>query len=300
MKVLVREFPTGSFNAHAHRVSGGALLLVNTGLFKFLHKATKLMMPLMEAVKLDAKHHYQGSLVDAHFSESLGGREISRDQTLDFFSELVFAYLLGDFSYARRLPSSGGPRGIASSRLLWSVELFAIAHEYGHVLAGHISGSSTRFARTPVGSVALVEKSWIQEFEADHIGCQTLFWALNTNQNERHEASRDDIIFALAGPVVFLALDRLVSGFEHDLTKHGLAPSPDETHPPAQQRSETLRQLFKKMAPVSDDLQIGSLSIGCEWFLSEVGRGIRDQFNDNPEGWLRRRIDNVLKLQGFG
>src|SRR6267142_5426010 len=144
-EVLVREFPTASFNAQAHPVKGGALILVNTGLFAFLHKAIKLMMPLMETVRIDGKGHYGGSLVDAHFGESLGGTEISFDQVTDLFSELIFAYLAGNFNFARRLPSSGGPRGISGSTLLTSCESFAIAHEYGHVIAGHISPEAIMF-----------------------------------------------------------------------------------------------------------------------------------------------------------
>src|SRR5882762_931091 len=37
------EFPTGSFNAQACLVSNGTLLLLNTGLMVFLHKASKLV-----------------------------------------------------------------------------------------------------------------------------------------------------------------------------------------------------------------------------------------------------------------
>ncbi len=72
-EVLVREFPTASFNAQAHPVKGGALILVNTGLFAFLHKAIKLMMPLMETVRIDGKGHYGGSFSKRPVLKPCGG-----------------------------------------------------------------------------------------------------------------------------------------------------------------------------------------------------------------------------------
>jgi hypothetical protein len=291
LEVLVREFPTASFNAQVHPVQRGALILINTGLFAFLHKAIKLMQPLMETVRVDGKGHYDGSVVDAHFVESLGGSEISFNQAVDLFSELIFAYLAGDFNFARRLPSSGGPRGVLGGMLLTSCETFAIAHEYGHVIAGHVSSRATKFARTPAGSVAFVYKSRDQELQADRLAGQLLLKSQISPQN----TDGASLMTAIAAPVVFLGLDGFVSGVEKELVRKGLIPAFDETHPSASDRIASLKKMFADLPKLR---QFAQLADSCEWWLAEVSRGVQNQLESDVEKWFHRRIHNVFHLYG--
>jgi len=248
----------------------------------------------------DSKGHYGGSLVDAHFGESLGGTEISFDQVTDLFSELIFAYLAGNFNFARRLPSSGGPRGISGSTLLTSCESFAIAHEYGHVIAGHISPEAIMFARTPVGSVKFVRKSHEQELQPDRLAGQLVLRSQVRPGNTSQAGVKLDVMFSFAGPLVFLSLDGLVSEVEQELAKRGIVPGFEETHPLASHRAEALKKMYGNLHPAARLQEFTDLANSCEWWLTEVSRGIREQIEVDAEMWFKRRVQNVFELWGLG
>jgi hypothetical protein len=272
--VLVREFPTGSFNAQATKVSGGVLLLINTGLMMFLYQTLKVMTFSMGFAEFDTS----GRPIDGSIRHgpSLGGDEIA-----EALAEIVLAYLLlGDSAKARRFPLQGGAKGMVQGLLVRACEKFVIAHEYGHVVAGHFDNAKTRKARTPIAEIGLIEKTWKQEHEADTIATHLLLASAPLFPDEPWRSL--EIQSHAAGVLLFFAMDQLItsvvteiSGLDH------LAVVSD--HPPSSDRASLQREFLdraggERLLTVAD-VCVGWVAHLHDQVITLIGRYMSDLDN---------------------
>lgn len=224
----VAAFPTGAFNAQAVPVSGGALFLLNDGLMNLLYQTLHIVA---RSVEPSEGQHDQAEL---SFRS-----EISPDQ-LDDLAEVVLAYLLlGHSGAAHRV------RITASSTFLSDVvhyaELFVLAHEYAHGVAGHVASQLERSFSAGSASARI---DWSHEILADMIGAEILIATLPPVMSEPHPEFGDTrhlVSCALAGPLYFFVVEDAVSRLARELPS-GAEPVVSLTHPPSHLRADHLRQ----------------------------------------------------------
>jgi hypothetical protein len=298
MAVLVREFPTDSFNAHCRLADGGALILLNSGLFHFLNKVVKLMVPLNKAVQYSALNQYDGSKTDGAFAVAVGHEWVSADEAAGLLSQILFGYFTGNFSFTHKFPSVGGPDGILKGSVVHACESFVLAHEYGHVLAGHINSSNTTFVRTSVGRVECARKSREQEFEADRLGVLLQHAAQVRVEGGVPAEVVLDMSFTMAAVTAVMALDALVEDVGVALGKNAALPEPERTHPRGSERMAALRSLFGSLG-VKGDEPFMDMANGFENWINQVGRTIRLQVEADPESWLFDRMNTTFELVGI-
>ncbi|MCB9143751.1 MAG: hypothetical protein H6635_00150 [Anaerolineales bacterium] len=236
--VYAGEFPTGSFNAIAVPVAGGALLLLNTGLMMFLHKVMKIMTLSMVAAKFDET----GNPIEGTESEISG---YSHQEIIDILAELVLTYLHCQSPYsARRLPIIGGAKGNVHALLLKYCEMFCLAHEYGHAIGGHLNTSQSLITSTNEVEIEVIPKQWEQEFEADVIAVNVMFASLDYSLGQQKTLLNVQGI--VAAPLIFFALDNLVTRVTKEVARlHGSQLPEPLTHPPSNLRSENVREFIK-------------------------------------------------------
>jgi hypothetical protein len=224
--------PTGAFNAQATAAGGGYLILVNDGLLMFVHQVTKIMAFALRFHDFDNA----GRLIE---HPEMGFATHTLDEIRAALSEVVYAYLAFEYSAAAsRFPAQGGIRGMVASLLRWFVELFAVAHEYGHLIGGHVSPEWTKRLEVAGSDVDVLAKKRTDEFEADHLGAQLLIGASGVASNPALSMS------AVAGPLIFFELDSLITRVQLDVFGSDRRVVID--HPPSNERAESLRPLFEE------------------------------------------------------
>ena len=155
MDIFVGEFPTGRINAEAVRVNGGCLVLVDSGALVVIQQVTAFL------ADGDREHP--------------GDREANQ-ACVDGIVEVLDAYLkFGDPFFGPK-PLTGGLNSLIALHLNEATLRFVVAHEYGHVLAGHFDANQNAEEQieTRAGAVSTLRKEWDQELEADTIAYKLL------------------------------------------------------------------------------------------------------------------------------
>lgn len=159
-EVFVGDFPTGSLNAEARRTKHGYLILVNSGLSYFFRQV----------------------LVALCMRDPVGPKE------LDIISQAIAAYILHRDPAAGPQPVAGGAAALLSYALQRACGDFVVAHEFGHLLAGHLDMPGARSRMLPLQGgkeVDVIDKSWRQEYEADAIGFSLLVGGDHSTRSSR-------------------------------------------------------------------------------------------------------------------
>jgi hypothetical protein len=231
-EVFVGEFPTGSINCHTVKVDGGLLVLVNSGTLMMLQQMVTFLW------RGDADHPGSQASLDA----------------ADGVAQVLAGYVEHGDPYYGPKPLSGGMLAVASSLMSDAAMKFVVAHEYGHILAGHLAEPNIESIaiETEVGAIDVLRKNHAQEFEADEIGYRL---TLGVAANEDFDltvidvADCDDLdaLWAatrqkclIAAPFVPLTVDAILGRFSDAARLVGNKPVSRETHPPAADRIERL------------------------------------------------------------
>lgn len=234
----VGEFPHRSFNAQARTVPGGTLILLNTGLRSLLDRVAITLVASMLLFRRDDR----GAI---HLGTATPEQTRRRAETDAALADAVVAYVGSSRTEPAAAPRPGRTADAAIGRLIaTSAEQFAIGHEYGYLLAGHVHSP-------PDGTAA----SRRHEYEADELAAMLIL----------HGAEPDEMPFrglAVAGPFLFLAVDHLVTRVRdavYELPDGLLTP----THPPSDERAAVLRGIFVELGERSllqfADAWVGSL-----------------------------------------
>jgi hypothetical protein len=231
-EVFVGEFPTGSYNCQTVKVDGGFLVLVNSGTLMMLQQVVNFL--------------WSGDADHPRSPESL--------QAADGVAEVLASYVEHFDPFYGPKPLLGGMLAFASSLMSTAALKFVIAHEYGHILAGHLTEPDREplALETEVGAIEVLRKNHAQEFEADEIGYLltlgvaagedfdlAVFDAGDTDDlGALHAAARQKCL--IAAPFVSLTVDVILDKFVDAARMGGNRPVSQDTHPPAVERIERL------------------------------------------------------------
>jgi hypothetical protein len=129
--VFAGEFPTGSINAQAVPADGGYLVLVNSGLPIALRQIAEFL------VDGDPDHATDRA---------------ANQKTIDGVVAVLEAYLRYDDPFLGPKPMAGDMTMLLRYALSHAAETFVIAHEYGHVIAGHFNNRALKIERLPTAA----------------------------------------------------------------------------------------------------------------------------------------------------
>jgi hypothetical protein len=232
--VFVGEFPTGSVDCQTVKVEGGLLVLVSSG----------TLMMLQQVVTFLVREGGTGQ-PDSRASQTAA----------DGVATVIATYLeAGDPVFAPK-PLVGGMQALLSTSLSQAAKKFIIAHEYGHILAGHLDepGADPITLETKAGAIDVLRKDHAQEFEADDIGYRLTLGVPTYEDFDLAAitaAEKSDYPSAvhaaaiqkclIASPFVLLTIEAIIDKFREAARTIADAPSLFDTHPPAKERIERL------------------------------------------------------------
>jgi hypothetical protein len=229
--------PTGMFNAQARLADGGVLVMINTGLSLLTYQVVQAMT------------------ADSSFDDPRMGRRLyTPGQLAESFTDIMLAQLLwGDSARAPHFPPQGGVRGQLSDSLWRSVQIFAAAHEFGHVLAGHLSPARTKFLPTPGWEeIECAAKTIRQEFEADLIGMRLV--AAHAQASGHPQAPSIMVL----GPLVFFAIVEAVDRIREEGLRRPVRGDID--HPPPRDRAAAARASLAQHVG-SEDFELADAAV---------------------------------------
>ncbi|PSL57547.1 hypothetical protein B0I31_102526 [Saccharothrix carnea] len=215
--MLAGVFPTGTLDALSVPVPGrGVLVLVNTSLLDLLGAVLKIMT---------------GALPNYGTPPLL-----TSEQASFALAEAVNAHLYGNGAVeARRLPELTGQRAALVSLMARRATQFALAHEVGHVLAGHLlHARRVTDTHTPVGALDARSVGWPREHEADRVAATIMLRTLDDLGPRELEAYEPCLVGAV---LLVLFLHEVTDRLADEL---GLAVPFAGNHPPPVRRIQTL------------------------------------------------------------
>lgn len=195
-------FPTGLFNARVAPDGGdGLLILVESGAFELIE--------------------YVATLVTGPWS---------KDETVDRICRACSNYHASVDNVSPWLPDATRELDMARKPsweqyrmavlLTNAAEFFLLAHEWAHVILGHMADPAPRTVATPTGDLDVYERGRVQEHAADLLALRTIVRA----------ATGSALGAATAGAQVFLGVALLLETLDE---QNGRVA---DTHPPASDR----------------------------------------------------------------
>jgi hypothetical protein len=229
--VYVGEYPHQSFNAQARAMRNGTLLLINTGLHYLIYEVALALSTSAAIVE-----RTDDSRIKVR-KPSRAARRHETSATTTLANELAAYILHTDSRRGGKQQVDTTARGFLGYLLARSAATFAVAHEYGHHLAGHLKG------RRPADGEWL-RKSREQEFEADEIGMLLTLKA--------HELDPDIASLSfwkqvtVGGAFLFFGLDHLLNRIRAEVDDLPAALIVAD-HPPSDARAAALRRTLSEL-----------------------------------------------------
>jgi hypothetical protein len=265
-KVLFGSLGTGDINGVAIEFENPDyfIVLIDDGVFGFanlLAKALAQCFPLVGSEGDYLQISVELDLVKSRLEE--------KPDIADRFTQLVLGYVIGGNPHAA--PPYLPEKEYVGLLSIWrdAMEMFILAHEFGHASLGHLEGN-TRAAIVHDGFNEL-PMSWQQEYEADQFG---LFLTLATLNRRGLEPS-----LTYAGIEAFFLGLELIEKTLCQLNGVVYDDQGSESHPPAAQRRKSMRDALKHF--LEEDQQIAAVRLAS--ILDEVLR-----FVEPP---LRRAVE---------
>ncbi|MEU3185691.1 hypothetical protein ABZ707_16030 [Streptomyces sp. NPDC006923] len=249
--VLVTTYPHESFNARARAVHGGTLILVNAGFSLLVLEMSKAFAA---SLGLFTREKDGGITLEAA-TPAVRERRRTAERAM---ARSVLAYLFqGDAAQGGRQPPHSDSAGMARA-LTEATERFVVAHEFAHLLEGHLATP----AQHRTGE--WLHRTREQEFQADETGLLLLLRALADGPDE--QIAR---YLAVAGPFFFFAIDHLITRVRNEIDDipQGMRLS---GHPGSDERGAALRGLLTDVhGPV-----VLQMADACVQWLSWLEDGI--------------------------
>jgi hypothetical protein len=279
--VFVGEYPTNSINGTSMKAPGGGyLILLNWGLSKTMHEWAKLVISV---------------LVESHKGLGSFRPDDSFQNIMVLMKQSLTAYVRNN-----ELPAfsqyATDQKGILSGLLSAAAARFVIAHEYAHILAGHLDSGAieqrrpylwsrwseliSSFARKnsrfddlpqPAPSVnfkdadpSSVKQSWAQELEADSIALSLLLHNSARDPDLEHKTRLIDIENTFAGVSLFFGIVNMIGLLQ-------ISPDLSSTHPLTVIRSEKANAFLDRKL----DLSRYPYFRGIDSAVNKMARAIR-------------------------
>ncbi len=168
-EVTVGVLPTGLVNGWAFTVpAGGLIVAIDDGFFLYVYLLAKTVA-LFYKVSVNPRG-WQLSLAEEDIVQSVRTNEEASRWWLE---ALVSAFV---YRYPNIAPqhSLGDQRNLLAAELTTTVELFVVAHEYGHLISGHLARDRATSGRKLLNDVEVegFDIAKEQELEADRIGLE--------------------------------------------------------------------------------------------------------------------------------
>lgn len=170
------QLPTGNLNAKILKVPK-----VNEYVVIFENQLYTYSMLISKLFAICLPMNEYGDLSYSHkevFDNIVGNKVIIRR-----FVNLIVTHVFEEnISRAEPYLLSDNIRGSVSNSINTTIELFILAHEYGHFLGGHLLDENIEKTLIKSKEVEEVKLNWDQEFEADKIGYDLTKGALIDNE----------------------------------------------------------------------------------------------------------------------
>lgn len=272
VKPALGSFPFKSVNAQSIVAPGipRPMILFNYKMFELAHEMTKVLLESASTLKENALDFSRPSFL----------KTIQADPTLvEYFIRLTYEFLQFRTTQHRFAKTALGPL----SEIRDGIELFIMAHEFGHVARQHgVAGAGPLQIGFASGTETITGAkgaiwNWRQEVEADHIG----FIILGDIAKRRTEGGSGNLI--LLGPSLYFKIREMLTRAQQVINQNSSSvaevPSKDReiyhmlvgsvlktsanpdsaaesemekrfatTHPPASLRLETAKSRLNEMA----------------------------------------------------
>jgi hypothetical protein len=272
--VFAGEYPTGDFNAWSMPSPSGVLILINRGLFMLIYLMAKLY-----ALCVHYDFPQPGGIAIRVNSDGVIVPDDAppKGAIVDLAIDALLSYLtLRQPTKARRLPPLAWPRGQVVAILTTQAEKFVIAHEYGHVVAGHVSAAGVAQEPEAGHGIHPVAMDHAKEFEADGYGAVVMVTRDATAAGiGGGELGWQQAV--AAGPAFFFALDALLLRFRAAL---GQVPPAAADHPSSALRWQYLRPGFA----VTSGSAVLTLADGCVQWTRALGDDVMRRLAELRDG----------------
>ena len=236
---LFGSLPTGQVNGMALRVpqTKEFVILIEEGLFAYANLAAKALV--MAFPLRDEGNGMMSMAISAEDARiELGKNPVP----LEKFKELLLAYVIGGHPHFAKSYFSDSYFEQVASAFRNSFELFVIGHEYGHILAGHLTSNKTKKAMLADESEDEIATNWQNEFEADVRGLDLMLMAQQKNGL--------DLPLSFSGAVFFFKCVEIIEKAISIIQTGDVTASHSITHPPTQTRLEFLYTTINNSVPV--------------------------------------------------
>ncbi|WP_433274005.1 hypothetical protein ACQPZF_20550 [Actinosynnema sp. CS-041913] len=250
--VLAGVFPTGTLDGLCVPVPGrGVLVLVNSGLPDLVAAVLKVMT----------------GVLPNYGTPPL----LASDQASYALAEALNAYLYGNGAVeARPLPELSGQRLALVGLMLRRATQFVIAHEVGHVLAGHlVNARRWTDPHTPVGVLDAQAVGWSREHEADRIAAMIMLRSLDDLSPRELDVHEPCLVAAL---LLVLFLHEITDRLADEL---GLTVPFAGSHPPPVRR---IQSLVEHLADRVRTPRALDLAADVATWLEDQVTGVREWF----------------------
>lgn len=176
-EVIFGVLPTGRVNGLVCPVpAGGLIVAIDDGLFNFLYGLAKAVAMFYTVTVMNDGLNF--TLADQDLPTAVQENE---EANIRWTETLTATFIYGYPNYAPLHPLWGS-RALLVSHLVTPLELFIVAHEYGHLVLGHCDDNRSTSKWRMSGSVDIEEYKTTQaeELEADRVGLEIL------REHQRH------------------------------------------------------------------------------------------------------------------
>lgn len=240
---------------------GQRLIALSEGLFLFLYSMGRVVSSFFSKINDDENKSYatfdfNKDSINENLKTNKKGHEL-------FLETLILYFLYENLSFSKIYYEED--ININLSAVLWdTAELFIVAHEYSHIILGHLPAEKNFSKRFLDDNSMLYQivRNWSEEFSADALAFQL---TMAKNQNSGYG------LFAcyLGIEFLFACLDIIEKIYNVEFS---------ETHPSAQMRIENLRRYFKSALPNKSRTIIDGTSVVQE-IMTSLWNINKDNFN---------------------
>ena len=168
---------TGFVNGQAIRIPNTKeyIIALHSGTLDLFSNMADLISYILPAVTEDGGFEFLCDIEDEELINKWKFEINKKPEAVEQLILIVMSYLnpIKDTSKKlKKLINQDNGRFHVSSNLSAGSRLFLIGHEYGHIVANHLTlaNESTKIMNNKITNISLVQQNWDKEFEADSYG----------------------------------------------------------------------------------------------------------------------------------